>query len=78
VAMSAAVLHDMTRLDRVAVVGEAGPLRTEPVLGAETTAPVERTDVARLGARAGAWVRVELDGGRAGWIEIDRLVPLGG
>ena len=25
----------------------------------------------------GAWVRVELDGGRAGWIELDRLVPLG-
>jgi len=23
-------------------------------------------------------VRVELDGGRAGWIEVDRLVPLGG
>jgi len=59
-----------------AVVTTAGPLRTEPMLGAEPGSPADRTDVARVVARQATWTRVALDGGRDGWIESARLAPL--
>jgi hypothetical protein len=60
----------------LAVVRAAGPLRSEPALGAELSQPVEATDVARVLSRRNVWARVALDGGRQGWIEADRLVWL--
>jgi hypothetical protein len=60
----------------LAVVRTTASLRAEPALGAETTGPVEATDVARVVARRSVWARVVLDGGRQGWIESDALTPL--
>ncbi|HZF66852.1 MAG TPA: hypothetical protein VEZ47_02320, partial [Gemmatirosa sp.] len=59
-----------------AVVRDAGPLRAEPSLGADPVAQSTPTDLARVDARQAAWSRVTLDGGRAGWMESSRLVPL--
>jgi tetratricopeptide (TPR) repeat protein len=35
-------------------------------------------EVGRLGAREGAWVRIILDGARAGWIPVAGIIPLDG
>jgi hypothetical protein len=31
-----------------------------------------------MGAREGAWVRLTLDGARAGWLPVAALIPLDG
>jgi tetratricopeptide (TPR) repeat protein len=62
---------------RLAVVEDRGPLRTLPALAADEGAALVPGDVARVEQRQGAWARVALDGEREGWVEWDRLVPLG-
>ncbi|MDF1504945.1 SH3 domain-containing protein, partial [Roseisolibacter sp. H3M3-2] len=69
-------LADLARAESLAVVRRDGSLRTEPALGADPTAPVQASDVARVVGRQNAWVRVQLDGDREGWVESDRLVSL--
>lgn len=59
-----------------ALVRAAGPLRTDPAVGAEPSAQADFTDVARVEARQGDWVRVSLDGDRAGWLPAEALLPL--
>ncbi len=60
----------------IAIVTVAGALRAEPILGADRTGVVERTDVAYVRSRRSVWTRVTLDGGRDGWIESERLTSL--
>lgn len=62
----------------LAVVVAGGPLRALPALGADRGAPTLTGEVARTRTRQGVWTRVQLDGGRSGWIESQRLVELGG
>jgi hypothetical protein len=69
-------LSNLARARDLAVVRREGPLRAEPALGAEASAPLHVSDVARVVGRQHAWSRVRLDGEREGWIESDRLVPL--
>jgi hypothetical protein len=71
-------MREVERGVRLAVVGEGGMLRTLPALGGDRGAIVLTGEVARTRARQGVWTRVELDGGRVGWVETQRLVPLGG
>jgi hypothetical protein len=60
-----------------AVVSERGSLRAVPALAGETSAVVAPGDVAQTLERRGVWTRVRLPGGREGWVETDRLIPLG-
>jgi ABC-type amino acid transport system permease subunit len=60
-----------------AVVGDRGAARALPALVAEPNAPLAPGDVARTLEQRGAWTRVRLSGGREGWVETDRLIPLG-
>ena len=69
-------LGDVADAADLAVVRGDGAARVEPVLSADQAAPVQVSDVAHVVARQNAWARVRLDGGREGWIESDRLVPL--
>lgn len=69
-------LSDRALARDLAVVQGDGPLRAEPALGAEETAPLHLSDVARVVARQNAWARVRLDGDREGWVEADRLLAL--
>jgi hypothetical protein len=62
---------------RLAVIREAGGLRKSPALGADRGAGLLAGEVARTLSRQGVWTRIELDGGRVGWIESQRLLPLG-
>jgi hypothetical protein len=59
-------------------VSERGPLRVVPALAGEPSAELAPGDVARTVQRRGLWTRVRLAGGRDGWVETDRLIPLGG
>ncbi len=68
--------HVRRATDR-AVVSERGSLRALPALAGEATAAVAPGDVARTLQRQGVWTRVRLAGGREGWMETDRLIPLG-
>jgi hypothetical protein len=61
----------------LAIVEEHGALRSVPALGGERGSAVSTGDLARVLRREGAWARVALDGGREGWIEWEKLVPLG-
>lgn len=65
------------RADDRAVVAERGPLRVLPALAADPGPLVLPGDVAHTVARRGVWTHVRLAGGREGWIETDRLIPLG-
>lgn len=76
VATSAGGLRELERGARLAVISEGGPLRLLPALGADQGASALVGEVARTKARQGVWTRVELDGGRSGWVETQRLVPL--
>jgi tetratricopeptide (TPR) repeat protein len=66
--------HDARRL---AVVLEAGRLRSLPVLGSEAAAPVLTGEVARALRQEGVWSLVRLGDAREGWIESDQIEPIG-
>ena len=61
---------------RLAVVVEAGRLRSLPVLGSEAGAPVLTGEVARTVREEGVWSLVRLGDDREGWIESDQLEPI--
>jgi hypothetical protein len=67
--------HDARRL---AVVLEAGRLRSLPVLGSDAGAPVLTGEVARTVREEGVWSLVRLADDREGWIESDQLEPIAG
>jgi len=71
------VALDRTQRARdLTVVTRTEPLRALPVLGAEPGPAPLTGEVARVIERNGAWVHVELDGGRQGWIAAELLLPL--
>jgi tetratricopeptide (TPR) repeat protein len=60
----------------LAVVSSGAVLYASPALGAERLSALDAGDVARMDGREGAWVRVQLDGDRDGWVEVERLTPI--
>jgi len=74
---AAAYATTVREADDRAVIAEGGPLRALPALAADPSATVMPGDVARTTERRGVWTRVQLEGDREGWVETDRLVPLG-
>lgn len=77
VLLGAAWVDELQRGTRLAVVARPEPLRVLPVLGADLGPAPLTGEVARILQRQGAWVRVRLDGDRAGWIAAELLLPLG-
>ena len=67
-----------TEVRGLAVVRAPVALRPEPVLEASPDAMVATGEVARVEADEGEWVRVQLDGGREGWVRAAQLAPLDG
>ena len=61
----------------LAVVTSPVALRTVPALGADTRSTPMVGEVARITDRRGAWAQVRLDGGRDGWIPLERIALLG-
>jgi len=77
VAGTGAVLDRTQRARDLCVVTRTEPLRALPVLGAEPGPAPLTGEVARVLDRNGAWVHVELEGSRQGWIAAELLLPLG-
>jgi len=77
VACTGAVLDRTQRARDLCVVTRTEPLRALPVLGAEPGPAPLTGEVARVLERSGAWVHVELEGSRQGWIAAELLLPLG-
>ncbi|MDE3126943.1 MAG: SH3 domain-containing protein, partial [Gemmatimonadota bacterium] len=66
------------RLDgrRLAVVRGPAMLSTDPGFGAGVGSDVETGEIVRVLSQQGAWMRVEVDGGRQGWLPAQQLVAL--
>ena len=66
------------RLDAhgLAVVRADTMLSNDPALGADRGAEVVTGETVRVLSQQGAWSRVELDGGRQGWLPAQQLVAL--
>jgi hypothetical protein len=58
------------------VLAEPAPLRALPALGADPGAMPITGEIARVTERRGVWLRLELDGGRAGWYPAERVFAL--
>ena len=61
----------------LAVITDPTALRSLPALGAEGGSVPLIGEVARIDQRTGVWARVILEGGRAGWLPVERVVRLG-
>ncbi|MCX5755489.1 MAG: hypothetical protein NTX19_05125 [Gemmatimonadetes bacterium] len=61
----------------LAVVTSPAPLRAVPALGADTRATPMVGEITQVLERRGAWALLRLDGGRDGWIPVERISPLG-
>ena len=59
-----------------AVVRADTSLRDDPAFGADQGPVVVTGEMVRVLNQSGAWDRVELDGGRQGWLPAQGLVPL--
>ena len=64
------------RADDLSVVAGDLPLRALPALAAERVTAATDGELARIMERHGQWMRVELEGGRTGWAEARRLIPI--
>jgi hypothetical protein len=73
---SALELRDRLEPRGLAVLGRPVTLFESPLPNASASGTASIGEVGRVGARAGAWVRVSLDGERAGWIATSALLPL--
>ena len=59
-----------------AVVRASTSLRDDPAFGSDQGPVVVIGEMVRVLNQSGAWDRVELDGGRQGWLPVSGLVPL--
>jgi oxygen tolerance protein BatD len=77
-ALAIAAVNQVERLSGrdLVVIQTAGPIAVSPALGADRAGNTEVGEVARVRGLNGVWSRVVLDGGRGGWIETARLIPL--
>jgi hypothetical protein len=75
--VGARMFEDRLEGRRLAVVTDPAPLRVLPALGSESGAVPLVGEIARIERREGVWMRIALEGGRAGWIPTERVVPLG-
>jgi tetratricopeptide (TPR) repeat protein len=71
-------LQDRASVRALGVLRGARDLLDAPSPGAAPAAAAVAGDVGRLGAREGAWVRITLDGARAGWLPAAAVLPLDG
>ena len=79
VALVAALeLQDRAALRGLGVVRGARDLRESPSPESPAVAAAASGEVGSLGVREGAWVRIALDGARAGWLPIAAVLPLEG
>jgi tetratricopeptide (TPR) repeat protein len=69
-------LESTLRAKDLTVVMLPTPLRALPALGAELGAVPLAGEVAKVLERRGVWIRIELDGGREGWIPAERARSL--
>jgi hypothetical protein len=60
------------------VVRGARDLRESPSPDGAAVATAASGEVGSLGVREGAWVRIALDGARAGWLPAAAMLPLDG
>lgn len=60
----------------IAIVRANTTVTNDPVLGADAGPSVGIGEIVRVLGRQGAWARVELDGGRQGWLPVQQLVAL--
>lgn len=60
----------------LAALRSARSLLDAPTSNASSVAAASAGEVGVLGAREGAWVRVTLDGARAGWVPVAAMLPL--
>jgi tetratricopeptide (TPR) repeat protein len=58
------------------VIADVQDVRSMPALGAEPSGRLAAGDIARVRRTQGAWMLVEIDGGRDGWITSDHLISL--
>ena len=58
------------------VVTQDAPLHDLPALASDRSTTLRPGEIARVVEREGPWVRVDTDGGRQGWAELDDLTSL--
>jgi hypothetical protein len=71
-------LRDRAGVRGLGVLRAARELLDAPASGAPPAATAAAGEVGKLGAREGAWVRITLDGARAGWLPVAAVLPLDG
>lgn len=76
VAIAAIYQGDRLAAPDLVVIRSAGTLAVSPALGADAAGTADVGEIARVRGVNGVWSRVVLDGGRRGWIENARLIPL--
>ncbi|HKV51283.1 MAG TPA: SH3 domain-containing protein, partial [Gemmatimonadaceae bacterium] len=74
-AVAASVDARLAARDLVLVIQDA-PLHDLPALASDRTTTLRPGEIARVVERQGPWVRVDTDGGRHGWAELDDLTSL--
>jgi len=73
---SALELESRASARALGAVRDARSLLDAPSATATSVATASAGEVGALGAREGAWVRLVLDGDRAGWVPVAAVVPL--
>lgn len=76
-ALAAVWVAETAAARHLVVLGSGTGLYASPALGAERVAALDAGDIGRVEEREGAWLRVRLDGDRDGWIEVERVTPIG-
>jgi hypothetical protein len=71
-------LRDRADVRGLGVLRSGRELLDAPTPAAPPTATAAAGEVGAMGAREGAWVRLTLDGSRAGWLPVAALLPLDG
>jgi tetratricopeptide (TPR) repeat protein len=71
-------LRDRADVRGLGVLRSGRELLDAPTPAAPPAATAAAGEVGAMGAREGAWVRLTLDGSRAGWLPVAALIPLDG
>jgi tetratricopeptide (TPR) repeat protein len=71
-------LRDRAEVRGLGVLRSGRELLNAPTAAAPPAATGAAGEVGALGAREGAWVRITLDGSRAGWLPVAAILPLDG